>query len=130
APPEIPTRPLHDALPISFQGLPGLPEEPFVLGKGGEPPLGRPPLGLAQELPRPPQPQIGLGDGEAVIQGPHGIEPAPGLGVRGVATRKQKAGLRLRATRPRSWWSWARPNRSAPSTTITEASGTSTPTST
>ena len=35
-----------------------------------------------------------------------------------------------RPTRPRSWWSWARPNRSAPSMTIIVAAGTSTPTST
>ncbi len=35
-----------------------------------------------------------------------------------------------RPTRPRSWWSWARPNRSAPSMIIIVASGTSTPTST
>ena len=34
-----------------------------------------------------------------------------------------------RPTRPRSWWSWARPKRSAPSTTISVALGTSTPTS-
>ena len=35
-----------------------------------------------------------------------------------------------RPIRPRSWWSWARPNRSAFSTSITVALGTSTPTST
>ena len=34
-----------------------------------------------------------------------------------------------RPTRPRSWWSWERPNRSACSTIITVALGTSTPTS-
>ena len=34
-----------------------------------------------------------------------------------------------RPTRPRNWWSWARPRRSAFSTIISEALGTSTPTS-
>ena len=34
-----------------------------------------------------------------------------------------------RPTRPRSWWSWAMPNRSASRITITVALGTSTPTS-
>ena len=45
-------------------------------------------------------------------------------------TRTQNDSTVPRPTRPRSWWSWASPNRSAPSMTIIVASGTSTPTST
>jgi hypothetical protein len=45
--------------------------------------------------------------------------------------RQQVAPGRLAAPAhpPRSWWSWAMPNRSASSMTMTEASGMSTPTS-
>ena len=45
-------------------------------------------------------------------------------------TRTQNDSTVPRPTRPRSWWSWASPNRSAPSMTIIVAAGTSTPTST
>ena len=45
-------------------------------------------------------------------------------------TSTQNDSTEPRPTRPRSWWSWASPNRSAPSMTIIVASGTSTPTST
>ena len=42
-------------------------------------------------------------------------------------TRTQNDSTVPRPTRPRSWWSWASPNRSAPSMTIIVAAGTSTP---
>ena len=45
-------------------------------------------------------------------------------------TRTQNDSTLPRPTRPRSWWSWARPNRSAPWMIIIVAAGTSTPTST
>ena len=47
-----------------------------------------------------------------------------------VLTSTQNEASVPRPTRPRSWWSWASPKRSAPSTTIIVASATSTPTST
>jgi hypothetical protein len=43
--------------------------------------------------------------------------------------RRQKLWSPPRPTRPRSWWSWESPNRSACSIIITVALGTSTPTS-
>src|SRR5215211_1340603 len=49
--------------------------------------------------------------------------------VRGSANRMHSPGARPRPTRPLSWWSWDRPNRSASSISITVALGTSTPTS-
>ena len=44
-------------------------------------------------------------------------------------TATHRDGLLPRPTRPRSWWSWDSPKRSASRMTIMEASGTSTPTS-
>ena len=44
-------------------------------------------------------------------------------------TRMQYDCASPRPTRPRSWWSWARPKRSASRISMTVASGTSTPTS-
>ena len=49
--------------------------------------------------------------------------------VAGSASSMQKLSCAPRPTRPRSWWSCARPKRSACSITITVAFGTSTPTS-
>src|SRR5207245_2026876 len=49
--------------------------------------------------------------------------------VCGSAKRKHHDSPPPRPTRPRSWWSWESPNRSASSTTRTVALGTSTPTS-
>ncbi|MNL53293.1 hypothetical protein D3C87_1765270 [compost metagenome] len=46
-----------------------------------------------------------------------------------LVTRIQYDWSAPRPTRPRSWWSWLRPKRSAFSITMTEALGTSTPTS-
>ena len=84
----------------------------------------------SQKLAGAAQAQILLGDAKAVLGLAHDGEPRLGrlaerLGV------EQKAG-RLggpRPTRPRSWWSWARPKRSACSITMIVAAGTSTPTS-
>ena len=50
-------------------------------------------------------------------------------GVAGSAMSTQTEGRSPRPTRPRSWCSWARPKRSACSMIMTEAFGTSTPTS-
>ena len=47
----------------------------------------------------------------------------------GSATSKQYACCCPRPIRPRNWWSWANPNRSASWITIKVALGTSTPTS-
>ena len=55
----------------------------------------------------------------------------PGRSRRSMSETRTQNDLAVpRPTRPRSWWSWASPNRSAPSMTIIVASGTSTPTST
>ena len=50
--------------------------------------------------------------------------PRGGAGAQQVAPARPRS---ARPTRPRSWWSWAMPKRSASSITITVASGTSTP---
>ncbi len=57
-----------------------------------------------------------------------GVHARRRAGARRLAMRKQRAGRPPRPTRPRSWCSCARPKRSAPSTSITLASRTSTPT--
>jgi len=56
--------------------------------------------------------------------------PPSGDVMRAGATRMQWDFWAPRPMRPRSWWSWARPKRSACSMTMTVALGTSTPTST
>ena len=50
------------------------------------------------------------------------------LPARELVTSRHRPGSPPRPTRPRSWWSWLTPKRSASITTMTVASGTSTPT--
>ena len=67
---------------------------------------------------------------EAVGRRGHGVEPlAGGRADRGVVTSRHSPGRPPRPTRPRSWWSWEMPNRSASSSTMMVALATSTPTS-
>ena len=54
---------------------------------------------------------------------------AVSLSASGRAAAGRRCARSPRPTRPRSWWSWARPKRSASSTIISVALGTSTPTS-
>jgi hypothetical protein len=87
-------------------------------------------LAGAEQFARAAQLQVALGDQEAVGGVAHQRQPRP----RGLAQpiAAQQDAVRLpppRPTRPRSWWSWASPNRSACSITISVALGTSTPTS-
>ena len=100
--------------------------------------LGR---GEAERLPRPTGGCRGSRPGRAAADPPRRCgsrrwsrasgPAAPGrlaqVPGRGAAGRRSCP--RPRPTRPRSWWSWARPKRSAPSTIISVALGTSTPTS-
>eukprot|EP00955_Chlamydomonas_euryale_P038784 351201-Chlamydomonas_euryale.AAC.10 len=79
-------------------------------------------------LPPPPP----LGGGTAA---PRPEAAAPASSCRccccgGGASSRHREARSLRPTRPRSWCSCARPKRSACSTTMMEASGTSTPTCT
>ena len=53
----------------------------------------------------------------------------PGLPASAWVTSRQSPGEPPRPTRPRSWWSWETPKRSASSSTIAVALATSTPTS-
>ena len=77
------------------------------------------------------QPQVLLGDAEAVLGLAHDRRAGRARSRRAAARRAggRSSGRAPRPTRPRSWCSWASPKRSAPSITMIEASGTSTPTS-
>ena len=93
--------------------------------------VGNPGLTHAGEISRPADTEVLLRDPETVGgllhdgQARRGFLPLPSPVI-----RKQDDGRVPRPTRPRSWCSCDRPNRSACSTTIIVASGTSTPTST
>ena len=87
-------------------------------------------LTLAHDRALAPQLEVDLGQLEAVGR----LRPAPRGGPRRRRWRPRPRGSRTtrsapRPTRPRSWWSWAIPKRSASRITITVALGTSTPTS-
>ena len=93
---------------------------------------GQAALGEAQDVALATQLEVLLGELEAVRgprHRPRGARarwcPRPHR-----STRTQNEASVPRPTRPRSWWSWASPKRSAPSMIISVASGTSTPTST
>ena len=88
-------------------------------------------LARAEDLAGAAQPQILLGDAEAVIGLAHQGKPRARRFAERIAAQQQADRLcwSPRPTRPRSWWSWARPKRSACSTIISVALGTSTPTS-
>ena len=83
-----------------------------------------PALGEAEDITLLAQLEVLLGQREAVVRLCDRLET--GLGDLIGRLGDEEA----RPTRPRSWWSWASPNRSAPSMTIIVAAGTSTPTST
>ena len=97
----------------------------------GQAQVGQAALPRAQHLAGAAQPQVLLGDAEAVLGLAQDRRAAPWRSRR--AAGRRAAGRSTwrppRPTRPRSWCSWARPKRSACSITITVASGTSTPTS-
>ena len=91
---------------------------------------GRPALDEAEHVALAAQLEVLLGELEPVADLGDRLEPGLGDLVGRVARRGRRTTRPSpRPTRPRSWWSWASPNRSAPSMTIIVASGTSTPTS-
>ena len=98
-----------------------------VLGQARDPELPEPRLAGADELALLAQLEVDLGEAEAV--GVLGQRPQP-RPTPGRARRAGSAsGARRGPTRPRSWCSWEIPKRSAFSTSITVALGTSMPTS-
>ncbi len=97
-------------------------------GEVGEAGLARPEqLALAADL------EVGLGELEAVVRADERLEARrartrsapPWAARRAGSTTARRRG----PTRPRSWWSWASPKRSASWTIMIVAFGTSTPTS-
>ena len=93
----------------------------------GQAQVALPLLAGAQQRALAPEPQVRLGQREAV-----GRAPPPRPAARCPPRRRAgSTSWRRRRVRPgpRSWCSWAIPKRSALSTTMTVASGTSTPTS-
>ena len=97
----------------------------------GDPQAREPALGETQDVALLAQLEVLLGEREAVVR-VSATARRRAIAISSVEseTRTQNDSTVPRPTRPRSWWSWARPNRSAPSMTIIVAAGTSTPTST
>ena len=100
---------------------------------------GRPLWARPRTSPSPAQLPVLLGELEAIVRLAQRVErafttadrpSAPRLTARSAETSTQYEAASPRPTRPRSWWSWERPKRSASRMTIIVASGTSTPTST
>ncbi len=77
-------------------------------------------LAGAEHLAFAAQPQILLGDAEAVLGLAHHLEPRLRRLARAAPCRAGGRSRRRspRPTRPRSWWSWASPKRSACSITM------------
>ena len=93
--------------------------------------VGMPGLPRAEEVAGPAQLEVALGDDEPVRRLDQRLAAAPRPSRRSGSwySSRQDDWCAPRPTRPRSWCSWASPNRSACSTTITVAFGTSMPTS-
>ena len=90
-----------------------------------------PALGEAEDVALLAQLEVLLGQGEPVVRLGDGLEPGRARSRRSSRRRGRRTTRPMpRPTRPRSWWSWASPNRSAPWMIIIVAAGTSTPTST
>ena len=81
-------------------------------------------LGEAQDVALAAQLEVPLRQLEPVRGRGHRLEPLVlGRALGGLARRARRTPASVpRPTRPRSWWSWASPNRSAPSITIIVAS--------
>src|SRR5438552_2405014 len=80
----------------------------------------------AEDIPLAAQLEVLLRKLEAVAGLDDRLEPCLRRLVDAVGDEDAEALPVPRPTRPRSWWSWASPNRSAPSITIIVASATST----
>ena len=95
--------------------------------------VGEAGLARAEQLAAAAQLEVDLGELEAVgrVARAPGAAPAPSRSAPPSRreTSRQYDCSAPRPTRPRSWWSCARPKRSASCTIITVAFGTSTPTS-
>ena len=112
--------------------LPRLLEQVPVRAEPREAEVGEPRLPRADELSLAPDLEVAFGELEAVGRRDHRLEALEGRLGELVAcreTRRQYDCSAPRPTRPRSWWSWASPNRSASWTIMIVALGTSTPTS-
>ena len=92
----------------------------------------RPGLARAEQLALAAELEVALGELEAVGRRDERLEPRRAMSVSSSFARetsRQYDCSAPRPTRPRSWWSWARPKRSASWTIMIVAFGTSTPTS-
>ena len=118
-------------------GVAGVLDGFAVSAEGGQLEVAAALLALAEDGALAADLEVDLGQLEAVVGADEGVQAGVAAGslllVAGRApalvTRKQWEASAPRPTRPRSWWSCAMPNRSASSTTMTVALGTSTPTS-
>ena len=85
---------------------------------------------VPSKFARTAQAQIFLRNDKAVVGVAQGLQPRlGGFAQRRLIDKRQVDFRAPRPTRPRNWCSCARPKRSACSTTMIVASGTSTPTS-